>query len=519
MARIINTADLLTPESIASLSPDDRYWVYNGLDICVTEEVRQAIQPQLDNISGATYDFSKNLQAPVLEMMMRGLLVDQVHRAKVIKEFEGHLAQLEAQLNTMLYEGIGISPPFNWRSPKQLLWLLYDVLNLPVQRKRNSKGVMAPSTDRDALEKLSNYFIAEPIINHLLGLRDLGKSLGFLRTGIDPDGRMRTNINIGGTNTGRFASSESDYGTGTNLQNVTERLRSVFIADPGMKFANLDLEQADSRNLGALIWDTFVNEFGEAYAGKYLDTCESGDLHTNVCKLSNPQLPWGDGRTDRQIADMIFYRDKSYRDGSKVLGHGSNYLGQPVTMAKHTKFPVGLVKVFQMNYFSAFPAIPKYHENVAWQLKEFAHLTTLFGRRRFFFGRPDDAATLREAVAYSPQSMTADEINRGILELWRANRVQLLIQVHDSILFQFPEELEDEIVPWALETLKVHLPLRKGRDFCVPTEAMTGWNWGKYNDGSDPKKGKANPNGLRKWKGHDDRKRSSEDIKFSLRGM
>ena len=516
--RIINTGEL-TPEGIQALSADERYWCYNGLDVCVTEEVRQGIQPLLDNVTSVTYDFSKNLQAPVLEMMMRGLLVDQTHRLRVMNEFEAHLSQLEAQLFEILYQGVGIAPPFNWRSPKQLLWLLYEVLDLPVQRKRNSKGIMAPATDRESLEKLSNYFIAEPIINHLLGLRDLGKSLGFLRTGIDPDGRMRTNINIGGTNTGRFASSESDYGTGTNLQNVTERLRSVFVADPGMKFANLDLEQADSRNLGALIWDTFVNEYGEEFAGKYLDLCESGDLHTNVCKMSNPQLPWGDGRTDRQIADMIFYRDKSYRDGSKVLGHGSNYLGQPVTMAKHTKFPVASVKLFQENYFGALPAIPLYHKNVQWQLDNFASLTTLFGRRRFFFGRPNDAATLREAVAYGPQSMTADEINTGILELWRANRVQLLMQVHDSILFQYPEELEDEIVPWALETLKTHLTLRKGRDFFVPTEAMVGWNWGKYNDGSDPKKGRENLDGLVKYKGHDARKRSSADTKFSLRGI
>lgn len=519
MARIINTADLITPEAMSALTEDDRYWVYNGLDVCVTEEVRQVIQPHLDNTTASTYDFSKNLQAPVLEMMMRGLLVNQPRRMQVIKKFEGHLAQLEAQLHEILYQGVGITGDFNWRSPKQLLELLYGTLDLPVQRKRNSKGVMAPATDRDSLEKLSNYFIAEPIINHLLGLRDLGKSLGFLRTGIDSDGRMRTNINIGGTNTGRFASSESDYGTGTNLQNVTESLRSVFVADPGMKFANLDLEQADSRNLGALIWDTFVNEFGEEFAGKYLDLCESGDLHTNVCKMSNTQLPWGDGRTDREIADMIFYRDKTYRDGSKVLGHGSNYLGQPVTMARHTKFPVSAVKLFQLNYFTALPAIPKYHENVAWQLKNFGSLTTLYGRRRFFFGRADDAATLREAVAYSPQSMTADEINRGILDLWRANRVQLLMQVHDSILFQYPEELEDEIVPWALQTLRAPITLRKDREFCVPTEAMTGWNWGKYNDGSNPKKGEANLDGLKKWKGHDDRKRSDTEIKLSLRGL
>lgn len=511
MARIINTADL-TPEAMARMSADDMYWTYNGLDICVTEEVLQATLPMLDNTTSSTYAFSRALQAPVLEMMMRGLLVNQTRRSLVMREFEEKLAQLEHQLMEILIKGVGVDPDFNWRSPKQLGILLYDILQLPVQRKRNSNGVMAPSTDRTALEKLSGYFIAEPIINHMLALRDLGKSLGFLRTGIDPDGRMRTNINIAGTNTGRWASSESDYGTGTNLQNVTSSLRSVFVADPGMKFCNMDLEQADSRNLGALIWDQFFTEFGPELAGKYLDACESGDLHTQVCRMCNPQLPWGDGRTDRQIADMKFYRDKSYRDGSKVLGHGSNYLGQPRTMAKHTKFPEGDVALFQKNYFNAFPLIPSYHGYVRSQIKSFSYLTTLFGRRRFFFGRPDDDSTIREAVAYSPQSMTADEINTGILNIWRANKVQLLIQVHDSILFQYPEHLENEIVPWALEALKAPLELKGGRKFVVPTEAMTGWNWGYF----DTEK---NPDGLKKWKGSDPRTRTENEFKLSIRGL
>jgi DNA polymerase-1 len=517
MARIINTADL-TRERLEAMSKDTSYWVYNGLDVCVTEEVLQACLPNLDDTTTATYQFSRDLQGPVLEMMMRGLRVNQGRRHTVIKEFEAKLAILEAQFQRILVEGIGLEPGFNWRSPKQLNHLLYEVMNLPVQRKRNSNGVFVPASGREQLEKLSQYLIAEPVVNHLLALRDLGKSLGFLRTGIDPDGRMRTNINIAGTNTGRWASSESDYGTGTNLQNVTSSLRSVFVADPGMKLCNMDLEQADSRNLGALCWNVFLEEYGPEVAGKYLDACEAGDLHTQVCRMSNPQLSWGDGRTDREIADMIFYRGKSYRDASKVLGHGSNFLGKPATMAKHTKFPKGEVEIFQHNYFEAFPIIPAYHKYVLNQLKSVAYLETLFGRRRFFFGRSDDEATLREAVAYSPQSMTADEINRGILNVWRSGRVQLLMQVHDSILFQYPEELEDEIVPWALETLRAPITLKGDRRFVVPTEAMTGWNWGYYSDGKDPKK-PINLDGLKKYKGHDSRTREEKDLQLTFRSL
>lgn len=505
MVRIIDTSTL-TPEVLRNLSKDDSYHIYNGLDVMVTEEILQQLHPMLDEVTTPTYQFSLALQAPVLEMSMRGILVNQNTRAKIMNKFRGQLNQLEAQLDRIVTEGIGTT--LNWRSPKQLGELLYDIMGLPEQKKRNTNGVFARTTGREALENLGVHFIAEPLVNHLLLLRDLGKALGFLETGIDPDGRMRSNFNIAGTNTGRFASSASDYGTGTNLQNVARDLRRVFVADPGMKFANLDLEQADSRNLGALMWEIFVEELGEHEAGKYLDACESGDLHTFVCKMCNSHLPWGTA-SDRAIADTVFYRDKTYRDGAKVLGHGSNYLGTPRTMAKHTKFPANLVETFQHKYFGAFPAIPHYHSFVRSAIKDYASLTTLFGRRRFFFGRHNDDATIREATAYSPQSMTADEINRGIMNLWRSNRVQLLVQVHDSILFQYPEELEEEIIPWALNALRAPLKLKHGRDFVVPTEAKIGWNWGDAND--------ENVDGLKKWKGErDERKRTEIYTKRSI---
>ena len=508
MADIIQTADL----DPTKLSPDENHWVYNGLDCCVTGEIFNNLYPMVDDVSRKTYEFSKALQAPILEMSLRGILINQPRRHKVVQDMRRKLVQLEANLQTLVRDGVGVDG-LNWRSPAQLGNLFYKVMNMPVQKKRKSNGTYGPSTDREALEKLSAYFIAEPIINHILALRDLGKSLGFLQTHTDSDGRMRTNFNIGGTDTGRFSSEATDFGTGTNLQNVTSSLRSIFVADPGMKFANLDLEQADSRNVGALCWNLLVDnpDWDEASAGRYLDFCEAGDLHTEVVKMANPSLPFGDGRTDREVADMIAYRHLSYRDLAKKLGHGSNFYGQPPTMAKHAKITVAMADEFQRNYFNAFPCIPAWHDNVKWQLENMAQLTTPFGRRRFFFGRLNDAATLRKAIAHQPQSMTADEINNGILRLWQANKVQLLVTVHDSILFQYPEEQEDEILPWAIETMKVYLELKHGRQFFVPVEAQVGWNWGYQGDD--------NPDGLIKWKGHDDRKRQDKQFKLSIAGM
>lgn len=518
MARILNTADLT---ETAALDHNAKEWVYNGLDCCVTLEVRDALKPQLDNTSTITYEFSKSLQAPILEMTMRGTLIDDKKRKETLALYREQIKTIAANLTRLVNEGIGFQTPPDkwekgklkawWRSNPTLLNLFYDVMGLPKVRKRNANGQMAPTVNREALEKLGDYFIAEPIVKHILALRDIDKKRGFLETGIDPDGRMRCNFNIAGTNTGRLASSMSDFGTGTNLQNVDRELRYTYISDRGWKFANLDLEQGDARNVGAICWNLFVDRFGESYAGSYLDACESGDLHTATCRMAWTNLEWtGDLKRDKAIAEQIAYRQDSYRQLAKKLGHATNYYVTPRTAAKHTKLPESLVTEFQYKYFNAYPVIgsfdhdptlPNWHNYVRNQLRDFHSLTTLFGRRRFFHGRSREDTTLREAIAYEPQSMTADEIDNGILSLWRANRVQLLIQVHDSILLQYREEEEDEVIPWALEALKTRLILEKGREFVVPTEAKIGWNWGDYDE-------KTNPDGLQKWKGSDKRERS-----------
>lgn len=523
MARIIRTDQIEDPKN---LSHNDREWVYNGLDCAVTLEVLRAIKPQLDEVTQKTYEFSLALQAPVLDMTTRGMLIHRRRRSELLADYNRRIDRLDHQVTRLVVEGIGYTPIVPkgkrwWRSVPKLKELFYGILGLPTKRKRNAKGEFVPTINRDALESLSTYFMAEPLALHILALRDIDKKRQFLEAEADADNRIRTSFNIGGTNTGRLASSISDYGSGGNLQNVDRELRSVFVADKKMKFANLDLEQGDARNVGAICWNLFVESHGEAYAGAYLDACESGDLHTAVCRMAWRNLPWSDDLAhNREVAEQLAYRQDSYRQLAKKLGHGTNYYGTPRTMAQHTKVETSIITEFQVRYFKGFPAIgtfdhdptaDNYHTWVRKQLVDFGFITTLLGRRRFFFGRPTEDTTLREAIAFSPQSMTAEEINLGILKLWRANRVQLLVQVHDNIVFQYPEEEEDEIVPWAVNLLRLTIPLRKGRDFIMGVDAKTGWNWGDYDE-------RKNPDGLKKFKSHDSRRREEPpENKLSLR--
>lgn len=510
---IYNTAEL-NDFTMKNLSPDQASWIYNGLDCCVTHEVYGKLTYLLENEPEnvrLTYQFSLDKQAPIMEMSMRGLLVDQPARFRALSIFEDEQARLKKSFDYLCMKVF--DQTINPQSPPQLLKLFYTFLGMRPVRKRNARGEMTPTVNREALEKFRGNLYAQVFSNFVLNFRDLGKKISFLRTQIDPDGRMRTSYNIAGTNTGRLAASMNEFGTGTNSQNIDTTLRFPFIASPKKILINVDLEQADARNVGARIYCQFRDEFGDEEAGRYLNACESGDLHTSVCAMAWKNLDWPspwDMKTAKAIAQQPFYRDMSYRDAAKRLGHGTNYLGTPRTMAMHTKTEVSIIETFQHRYFGAFPLIPKWHQWVLEQLRDTGCLTTLYGRRRFFFGRWKDPATHREAVAYEPQSMTAWQIDAGYLNLWRhMPEAELLVQVHDSIQFQLELRSLDRLLPQALELLKHKIILPGDREFFVPLEAKVGWNWGDASESS--------PSGLVKWTGSETRIPPSYNKKCKLK--
>jgi len=490
--RVIET-EKLDNEAIQSLSQNERDWVYNGLDCCLTFAVFNEIHPQLGKETAVTYDIESQLVGPILDMTLRGCLISPTKRQQAISEINQIVLRLEKNLNRILIDGLGYKK-VNPQSPKQLLDLVYGVLQLPVKKKRKSNGSYGPSTDRDTLETLAaTHIYASVIINHILAIRDWRKQLSLIKTPLDKDGRIRASYNIAGTNTGRLASSKSSMGTGTNLQNINKKVKYQFIPDKGKRMANVDLEQADSRNVGAICWNLLVDEHGPEYAGSYLDACESGDLHTYVCRMAWPDLPWSDDPKEwRATADLICYRNMTYRDMAKRLGHGTNFLGTPRTMAGHTKVPTKQIAEFQKNYFAAFPCLIAWHEDIIKALHANRQIITLWDRKRTFFKDPANKANHREATAYSPQSSTADEINLGMIVLWcDVPEAEILLQVHDSLAFQYPAEIENDLIPRALAAIEVKQTLKQNREFSVPVDCTVGWNWGDQKS--------SNPDGQIGW--------------------
>lgn len=500
--------------------------IYCGLDTMVTREVHVELG-RLFNQSPAIYDFERALQGPYLDMMCRGFRVDETARRQAASGLHnriGHLQLLLSQMSDAVW-GRALNP----RSPAQLKDFFYHSpggLRLPEQWI-SQKGQRRVSTNREALEKLEVYLHARPIIAAILTIRDIAKQIEVLENEVDHDGRFRTSYNIAGTETGRPSSSENAFGTGGNAQNIAPGLRYVFVADSGYKLGVIDLEQVEARDVGWFCGTLFGD-------WKFLDNCESGDLHTANARLVWPELPWtGDAKSDRQLANRNYYRDFSYRDMAKRCSHLSNYMGSAWTASRVLKVPSEITMDFQSRYcrgrpedtrrgfaeiIPAYPAIARFWQWVATELQLNQTLVTPFGRKRQFFARPGDDSTLREAIAFLPQSTTADRMNLGLWRIWKhMPQVQLLAQGFDSVVFQFPEsESEDEIIKRALELIRIELTYR-GRKYVVPGEAKVGWNWGQQVTQEDQCRAQAegkrvprlNPDGLVKWNGKvpDGRKR------------
>ena len=202
-------------------------------------------------------------------------------------------------------------------------------------------------------------------------------------------------------------------------------------------------------------------------------------MHTAVARLIWPGLGWtGDLRRDKRLAETPFYRHYTHRFMCKKIGHGKNYKGGDAEIAQQTRLPLHIIAEFEPKYYGAFPGIPLWHDWVLNELKTKRQLTTLTGRRRYFFKRPSDKKLLKEAIAYDPQGSLADIVNRALLKIWRLNICIIMFQDHDALTFMYPEASEEHILPILRQNLTIPIPLAGGRVLRIPYDCEVGWNKG-----------------------------------------
>lgn len=479
-----------------NLEPFTIYQAYNILDAAVTAQLVPVIQREFNENHRATYLRELRVQALCLEMSTKGFPVDQFALAELLWKLEKDEQKCLAIL-AKFCEAVGV-PPVNPNSDPQVKALFYDHLSLPVQFKYDrATKTRKPTVDQTALEKLAkNYpYIAAPFVNAIDGAKTARKMASVFKRGLEPTtGLLRCNFSLT-TETGRLASQQNPYRRGTNAQNLTDEVRQVICAPDGYAIVNLDLKTAESIATGFISRDR-----------AYIAACLGGDLHTSVAKLVWPSLNWLDNpKLDRAIANQHFYRGFTYRDMSKRGGHATNYYGTDRTVATALNVETRVITEFQANYFGAFKGIPEWHLETIARVQLDGVIVTPLGRERRFWGRPDDTATWREAIAFAPQSLVADVWNEGLCQLQRfllrycadvhpwdnsgfkRPVADLRAQVHDSGVFLVPLDILDDIVPIMQQQLEFPVDFGELGTMLIPTDASVGRRWNKkpkYGNGS-----------------------------------
>ena len=456
----------------------EQWWTYNGMDALVPVE---AIPKQLEVLRKQnnleTYERQRKLINPLLYMGERGIRVD----VQGMMEYEEEQHKLLDIFAEDLNEEVGYK--INYNSPQQLMKYFYKDLGFKPYKKKNAQGQYVDTSDVDALKRLARQGVKAARI--MLDIRGLSKRIStYLDIGkVDKDGRYRSSYKPVGAETGRLSSGETIFGTGGNQQNWPHDLLRFFLFDEGYIGYSFDLSQIENRVV--------------AYAGgvrAQIEAFEQGlDLHT-------------------MTASVIFhkpYDQVSKVDGSSVLGdgrqserywgkkgnHGINYDESYKKFALINEMTETEAKIILEDIHRGFPEIRGgYHILIQNMLKTSRTVTNLFGRTRLFLGPifpslpnvPQTACndTFRQAYAHFAQSTCADKINEQGLEyiyynqsLFRA--IELLAQIHDSIVFQIPLS-----VPWKdharmllLIKQSLELPLFwHGTEIKTPTDLSIGFN-------------------------------------------
>lgn len=470
------------------------YQCYNILDAAVTAQLQPVIREAMNENHYRTYLREMRVMALCLEMSSKGFPIDQMFLAELLWDLEKKATKALARLHKFC-EAVD-SPPVNPRSTTAVPKLFYEHLGLPpvydYDRKTKQRKI---TSDIKALEKLrENYPIAMPFVNAILAYREHTKMASVFKRGLEPKNQqLRCSFSPSGTDTGRLSSQQNPYGRGTNAQNLTDYVRTTVCAPEGYAILNLDLKTGESFAVGYI-----------AGCRAYIDACHSGDLHTAAAILNWKHLPWtGDLKKDKAIAEGPYYRHFSYRDMAKRAGHATNYYGTPPTIGKVLNLPKAIIEEFQHGYFAAFPEIAQWHLEVIARIQRDGILVTRLGRERRFWGRPDDTVTHRAAIAYDPQSLVADTMNEGLIEvqrwllkeckdartfLGRSGKLlpftpgvaDLRAQVHDAGVFLIPIEGLDTLAPIVQSKLQYPVDFGELGQMVIPSDMSVGRRWNKF---------------------------------------
>lgn len=390
---------------------------------------------------------------PVLYKMEKtGIKIDPAHFAKLKKDFEQKVGEIEQKI----FKAAGME--FNVNSPIQLAEVLFSKLQLPTKGiKKTKKGF---STGIKELEKLND---EHEIIGLIMEYRESAKLLSTyilpLPLLADKEQSIHTTFTQNVTATGRLSSLNP------NLQNIPVRtevgkeIRKGFVAREGKIFVSADYAQFELRLAAALAKDE-----------KLIEIFNSGvDVHT---------------KTASEVFEVPMEQvTKNQRRAAKVINFGVMYGMSPKGLADAAGMSFYEAKEFIDDYFRVRSPIKNYLEEVLNQAKTLGYVETFFGRRR---PTPDVKSAnfvIRMAAERAAQNMPiqgteADLMKRAMIQIDKKlpEGAKQILQIHDSIIVECDENMAEEISAMLVKTMEEvapELPIK------LVAEVTTGRNWGE----------------------------------------
>jgi DNA polymerase-1 len=464
--RFLGASDLTTYEKVAgkgaSMIPFDQVDIqqataYSAEDSDVTLQLHRALWPRIEadaKLKRIYADIEVPVSGVLLEMERNGVLIDTQQLSAQGQELGRKMLELEGKAHELA------GGPFNLGSPKQLAEILFDRMKLKVIKKTPSGG---PSTDEEVLEKLAE---DHPLCRAILDHRSVSKLKSTYTDKLPKmvhakTGRVHTNYAQAVAVTGRLSSTEP------NLQNIPvrtgegRRIREAFIAPPGSKIVSADYSQIELRIMAHLSGDkSLVEAFSSGV-----------DVHRHTAAEV----------FDTPAAEV----DPEQRRFAKVINFGLIYGMSAFGLAQNLGIDRTAAASYMDKYFARYPGVAAYMERTRREAHEQGFVETVFGRRLWL---PDirssnqarRAGAERQAINAPMQGTAADLIKVAMIAVqgWISRemlKTKLIMQVHDELVFEVPENELDRVKP-EIERLMMGVA-----ELRVPlvVEAGVGDNWEK----------------------------------------
>ena len=384
---------------------------------------------------------AESLEFPFVEILSKmehdGIRVDVEWFEKLKIELAEKITQKESEIFAHA------NRVFNLNSPKQLSEVLFTDLKL--RTIRQIKG--GYSTDEQTLEEIKH---DHPIVPCIMDYRELFK---LKNTYVEPilklrtqESKIHTSFLQTGTTTGRLSSKSP------NLQNIPVRsemgksIRRGFVAGEGKKLLSVDYSQIELRLLAHFSKDPNLLEAFH----------EDRDIHHRTAEMI---FGIQEASSKRPIAKSINF--------GLIYGMGSKKLSQTLGIK------LAEAKEYIERYFASFPTVKSFLDCQKEMILQNGYTQTLLGHRRYFaFSEASEFAKsnyLREGINSIFQGSAADLIKLSMLEIYKKyqnQRVKMLLQVHDELIFEVAEEEVSSVAKDIENTMntirKLEVPLKCG---------------------------------------------------------